>query len=154
MKLVDSKSKKLSMQEIIIHASERDKDNAPMPLAGIIMSIMEELRLPNSEARQFGNTLFISHFSADKKMCIMRALNMDTPRNFINNGELYTRHLIKMGTVYFYTIYTNESFGLPFRQIEKHKLGRVLTGKTVYGDFETHVLLNTPKNKEQQDAAA
>ena len=136
------------MQEIITRVAASQQETAPMPLAGTLISIIKELELPRSEAVQFGNTVFITHYSEDGKSAVMRALNIDSAANYMKNGELYTRRLIKQGVRYFMTIYKTESFGIPFKLIEKNHLGQVLSGKTVYGDFETHVLLNAPKGKK------
>ena len=152
MELVNSKKKQLPMQEIITRVAVAQQEKAPMPLAGTLVSIVKELELENSEAVQFGNTVFISHYDKSGKACVMRALNIDTAVNYMKNGELYTRHLMKKGVRYFMTVYETESFGLPFKLIEKNHLGQVLTGKTVYGDYETHVLLNAPKGKNNAQA--
>ena len=154
MKLIDSKKKKLTMQEVITQTLVNQKDELPMPLEGALISIVKELEMPNSEAIQFGNTVFISHYDNTGKACVMRALNVDTGTNLLKSGELYVRHLMKQGVKYFMTVYNTESFGIMFKTIERKHVGQVLYGKTVYGDYEAHVLLNTPQTKEQRNAEA
>lgn len=154
METVNSKKQKLQIQDIIMSAVKRDHpDLKGVNLAGALIAITEELKLPNSEAIQFGNTLFITHFNKERNAGVMRALNMDTAPNYIKNGELYTRYLIQKGIKYFMTTYNTESFGIPFRQIEKNHLGQVLTLKTKNG-WQTHVLLTIPKNKAKRNAEA
>ena len=154
MKIIDSKKKKLTMQEVITQVLVNQKDDTPVPLAGALISIVKELEIPNSEAIQFGNTVFISHYDNSGKACVMRALNADTGVNFLNNCEMYMRHLLSQGTVYFMTTYHQESFNVIWKRIEQKHYGKCLYGKTVYGDYEAHVLLNTPQNKEQRNAEA
>lgn len=152
MELVNSKNKKLPMQEIITRVAIDQQNSAPMPLAGTLVSIVKELEMENSEAIQFGNTVFISHFDSTGKAAVMRALNADTGANLIDNCELYGRHMIQRGARYLITVYNTESFGAIFKRIEQKHLGQVLYGKTVYGDFEAHILLNAPNKKGKGNA--
>jgi hypothetical protein len=106
--------------------------------------LVEELKMENSEAIQFGNTVFITHYSPESPTCFMYALNVDTAKNFVNNGEMYVRRLINNGYKGFMTSYKTESFGLPFKQIEKNRLGQVHNYKQ--GDrFVTAVMFSHPK---------
>ena len=130
METVDSKKQKLSLQEVIVrslHAQEKQLDR---PVDQALLLITQEVDMPGAEAIQFGNTVFISHYAKESPLCAMYALNVDTAKNYIHNGELYVRHLMKRGIQGFVTSYQTESFGVPFRQIQKNKLGIVETVKT------------------------
>lgn len=129
METVDSKKQKLSLQEIMIRSLYAQKDKLSVPIDQAMLSLIAELQMPNSEAIQFGNTVFITHYSPDSPTCVMYALNVDSAKNYISNGEMYVRHLMKNGMNGFVTSYDTESFGVPFKQIEKNKLGIVETWK-------------------------
>lgn len=150
MQVFDSKKKKLGMQEILVRAMENQKESLGVPLEHALLQIVAELQMEGSEAIQFGNTLFVTHYAPESKTCVMYALNVDTARNYINNGELYVRRLIKKGIKGFVTSYTTESFGVPFKQIEKNKLGVVETRKK-NGKFMTVVQFNKPRNQGQKN---
>jgi hypothetical protein len=115
--------------------------------------LIEELQMQGSEAIQFGNTVFISHYSQESPTCFMYALNVDTAKNYMHNGELYTRYLMKKGMNGFMTSYTNESFGIPFKQIERNNLGTVHSWKQGKR-FVTAVMFNKQRSKKQEEQNA
>ena len=153
METIDSKKKKLSLQEVMIRSVHDQRKNYDMPVDQALMMLMSELQMKGAEAIQFGNTVFISHYAPESKTCFMYALNVDTAKNYINNGELYTRHLIQRGMTGFMTSYTTESFGVPFKQIERNRLGQVHTWKQGKR-FVTAVMFNKKKQKEQEEQNA
>lgn len=144
METVDSKKNQLTMQEVMIRSIHAQKDQFEVPLDQAFMLLVEELKMENSEAIQFGNTVFVTHYSPESPTCFMYALNIDTAKNFVNNGEMYVRRLINKGMKGFMTSYTTESFGLPFKQIKKNRLGEVHSYKQGKR-FVTAVLFNQSK---------
>ena len=153
MNTVDSTKNKLSLQEIMIRSIYDQKDSLTMPIEQALLMLVEELKMPGSEAIQFGNTVFISHYSQESPTCFMYALNVDTAKNYIKNGELYTRYLMKRGMKGFMTSFTQESFGVPFKQIERNNLGTVHSYKQG-NRFVTAVLFNKQRNKQQEEQNA
>jgi len=149
MEVIDSKKKKLSLQEVMIRAIYAQKKDLKVPPEQALISTVAELQMPGSEAIQFGNTVFITHYSAESPLCAMYALNIDTARNYINNGEMYVRYLIKRGIGGFATTYKTESFGIPFKQIERNRLGIVATEKTKDKSFITVVQFNKTKKAKE-----
>ncbi len=129
MKTIDSKKQKLSLQEVMTRAVYEQRDQFTVPVEQALLMLVGELQMENAEAIQFGNTVFITHYSPESPTCFMYALNVDTAKNYIANGELYVRHLMKKGIKSFMTSFTTESFGIPFKQIEKNKLGTVSSWK-------------------------
>jgi hypothetical protein len=123
METVDSKKQQLTLQEVIIRAVYNYKDKLDMPVEQALLLIMEELRMKNSEAIQFGNTVFVTHYTPDKGAAVMRTLNVDTIQNVLKNGELYIRHILQYGVEELVTTYTQKSFEAFFREIEKRKIG-------------------------------
>lgn len=150
METFDSKKKKLTLQEVMIRALHNQLNTLTVPFDQALMQMMAELQMPNTEALQLGNTLFITHYSPQSPVCAMYALNVDTAKNYVDNGELYVRHLIKRGITGFVTSYKQESFGVPFKQIERNNLGIVDTTKTKGGNFMTIVKFTNTKQQEDQ----
>ena len=150
METVDSKKQKLSLQEILVRALYGQQKQLDRPVEQAMLLIVEELKMPNSEAIQFGNTVFISHYASESPLYAMYALNVDTAKNYINNGEMYVRHLMKRGIQGFVTSYQTESFGIPFKQIQKNKLGIVETVKTGKR-FTTVVKLTASKPRDPEN---
>ena len=116
--MIDSRKKKLSISEIInqVAYSEPTKD---VPPYAVILSIIKEGSLPNTEVKQYGNTVFVTHFSEDRDLAIGRALNFDVANNFVNNGEKYMRDLVKNGTTKFVTQFEQKSFARAFMALNK-----------------------------------
>lgn len=135
------------MQDVILYSLDNMRDKLPVPMEQAILLIVEEAKLPNTEMMLLGNTVFISHFSDDGKQAVMRAFNVDNAKNYINNGERFTRYMIQRGVESFVTQYDVESYGIPMKQIQKNKLGTVTFDKTKKGTFLALVQLNKPRNK-------
>lgn len=137
------------MQEVMIRSLHAQKDQLTVPMDQALLMLVEELKMDNTEAIQFGNTVFVTHYSPESPTCFMYALNVDTAKNYINNGEMYVRRLIKNGLKGFMTSYQTESFGIPFKQIEKNRLGQVHSYKQG-NRFVTAVLFNQ-SNRAQEN---
>ena len=147
---VDSKQKKLTMQEVMVRAMYLLKDRITAPVDQALLLLLEELQLPNSEAIQFGNTVFITHYAPESATCVMYALNVDTARNMVKNGELYVRRLINKGIKGFVTSSDTEAFSVMMKQIERQHAGTIQTWK--HGNkFMTAVMLN-PTQPAQRNA--
>ena len=88
--LVDSSQQKLSMQEIIKIAAQNTKEEyTPEQVMG---SIYKELTMPQSLIIQIGNTIFLVHRQeSDPTIGVMRALNADTPQNYLSNSEEFAK---------------------------------------------------------------
>lgn len=123
MEVIDSKQKQLTLQEVIVHAVHNYKDQMDIPVANALLLIMEELKLPNSEAIQFGNSVFITHYNKGKTAAVMRVLNVDTAKNMLANIEPYIRRLLQLGVEELVTTYTQKSFEMFLREVEKRKIG-------------------------------
>jgi hypothetical protein len=102
---IDSTKKLLSPPEIMMEFLRRyDTGEYPMQVAMVAMA--EELNMDDAEAIQFGNTAFISHYSDEDPLVYMRALNVDTAPNFVDNIENYVSYVYRRGIK---TIVTNYS---------------------------------------------
>jgi len=63
MEVIDSKKKKLSLQEVMIRAIYAQKKDLKVPPEQALISTVAELQMPGSEAIQFGNTVFLDGLS-------------------------------------------------------------------------------------------
>ena len=118
---VDSKKDQLSISEIITQAAYNNPVEGDPPYAAIL-SIVKEGTMPNTEVRQYGNTVFITHFSEDRDLAIGRALNIDTAKNFIPNGESYFRDLVREGTKKFVAQFNQKSFATAFMAFKRNPI--------------------------------
>lgn len=117
MALVNSKTKKLEIAEIIVQSLAREAKAGTLPkgvpVQAAILSITAEMSMDNTEPIQIGNTVFISHFSKDRKEVAMRALNMDVAENYIQNAVEYGDWLQDQGVERF----TTDFYGEDIRQL-------------------------------------
>lgn len=87
--LVDSKQRKLGMQEIINIALEETKNDMHEKKA--LLLIAKEVTLPSAIVVQKGNTLFVCHKTENPRLGLFRALNADTPQNYLQNSVEFTK---------------------------------------------------------------
>ena len=142
MSQVDSNEKQLSTPEIITLVAA---ENTAVPLAAALMAIVKEGTMPNTEVKQYGNTVFITHFSKDRDLAIGRALNKDTARNFIDNGAEYFTDLVQNGTRKFVAQFKQKSFALAFKALEKRPITteqRLWIFDTVDGKTQVRIIFD------------
>lgn len=139
--MVSSQEQLLSIPEILQTSIEEQKipKNMVMPS---MLALVKEATMPDTDVRQFGNTVFISHFKEKNGLKVVygRALNADTAENFLKNGEEYFEYLIDEGVNYFITQYVDPRFQTIFRYIQRPDVqarvggtARVETRKTKNG---------------------
>lgn len=140
-KVVDSKKTQLTMQDIIVRRVYDEKDKLPMPPDQMIVLIVKELEMPNSEAVTLGNTVFLSHYTPDGTGAFVRMLNVDTAKNLENNGESFLRHLKNRGVQTFVSQYDYKGYTKLFARLQKRHLGDVITKNVDDGSYVTCVTL-------------
>ena len=84
---IDSKKQKLDSGQIIGIFLENNKQ--PHPPEVMMPAILSELSQPNTEVKQFGNTLFELHKGKDGQG-FFKAFNADTGPNFVENSKLFS----------------------------------------------------------------
>lgn len=94
MEAVDSKKKQLQLYEIVQGALEHDGygDHSKEELSAALMSIVQEMNMPDAVIRQFGNSLGIIHMNDGNAM--FRILNMDTAQNFLQNAVDFFKYMM------------------------------------------------------------
>lgn len=148
---VDSKKEQLSIPEIITQAVYNTPVEGVPPYAAVL-AIVKEGTLPDTEVKQYGNTVFITHFSGDKDLAVGRALNIDTANNFIYNGEDYFRDLVKGGTTKFVAQFDQVSFARAFMMLKKKPITsdmKMWMVKTPSGKVQVRIALDGKLNEER-----
>jgi hypothetical protein len=149
---VDSKKDKLSIPEIITQAVYNEPTEGVPPYAAIL-SIVKEGSMPNTEVKEYGNTVFITHFSEDRDLAVGRALNIDTAKNFIINGEEYFRDLVRGNTKKFVAQFDQKSFATAFMAFKRKPITtemKMWIGETPKGQTQVRIALDGELIKERK----
>ena len=110
-KQVDSKKKILNVQEIVQHTLDYQQFSNPYAknTAVSYLAILTEMSQPNTDVKQFGNTIFITHIKEDN--AFFKAFNADTPENFVDNSIDYGDYAAEeLGLRTLVTTYKGEIF--------------------------------------------
>jgi hypothetical protein len=101
MAITNSKNKQLEISEVIAAALgdlyQRRMLPDGIPLYAAIAATIAEGTRPNVEVTQLGNTVFFAYYSEDRKEVYIKALNVDTARNYLENSIQYTKQLNESG---------------------------------------------------------
>jgi hypothetical protein len=141
---VDSKKEQLSIPEIITQAVYNTPEKDVPPYA-VILSIIKEGTMPNCEVKQYGNTVFITHFSEDRDLAVNRALSVDSAKNFLTNGEEYFRDLVRGGTKKYVAQFDRDSYATAFMAFKRNPITtdmKMWIGKTSTGQTQVRIALD------------
>lgn len=138
---IDSKEKTLTFSEII-GQSIAGSGLKGMDLAKAILLTMEELKMETARAINVKNTVFLGHYTPDKKTAYLKIFNVDTFKNFLGNLEVFLRDAIENGTDMFVYRYENNSADAVFNHLRKKNIATVETNKTTDGQPIAIVLLD------------
>ena len=138
MAQVDSNERQMSIPEIVTNVAAT-QGKSGLPIQTILMAFVREGSMPNTEVKQYGNTVFITHFSKDKDLAVGRALNMDTAKNFVFNGTEYLRDLVRGGTRKFIAQFEQRSYATAFAALKRRP---ITTKQRIW-------IVDTPKGKTQ-----
>lgn len=119
--VIDSKTRELAPPEIILESLKgSDLDGLTPQVAAI--AITKELSMPEVDAVQFGNTVFIGHRGKGENKDLMwgRALNVDTAQNFVANGLQYLGHLQEIGVRRYVADYDGDELDNVFRMWKRY----------------------------------
>jgi len=117
MKPVDSKQKMVSLTELIISSNEAQQTNYT-PQQAVLMAVAE-MSMPINKHMRFGNTLFIIN-KGEGRNSYMSAMNVDTPRNFVENVKKFIDSAYLLGFDNLVTIFKQEELIQVFRIIAKN----------------------------------
>jgi hypothetical protein len=118
--MIDSKHQQLSSEEIVNIAAQNT--GSPYSPEQVQAAIASELRTPETVCLREGNTLFIVHRSKkNPDIAVFRALNADTPENYLQSSVVFTETMKSMGFRAMITSFYDESLLNIFRYIGKDK---------------------------------
>lgn len=115
--LVDSKQQMLNSEDLLRIAAANQQDN--LPDSAVIKSIKAELKTPGTLPLRFGNTIFIVH-KGRKRTGFFRALNADTPRNYLANSVRFSKEIYDIGFDFLVTQYQDSSINNIFKYISRN----------------------------------
>jgi hypothetical protein len=116
-KMIDSNKQKLDFAEIAMIALENTRSKYPVKAA--LPAILTEANQPNTDVKQMGNTVFILHEGEDGQ-AVFKALNADTPRNFLQNSRKYVVYAKnELGMDVLVTEFTDPAISTLFHAIAK-----------------------------------
>ena len=150
---VDSKREQLSIPEIIAQAVYNTPSRDLSPETAI-MAIIREGAMPNTTVKNYGNTVFITHFSKDQDLAVGRALNIDAASNFVANGEAYFRDLVRGGTRKFVAQFDQPSFARAFMALKRKPITtemKIWMVKTPKGQVQVRIALDGDLTEERKE---
>lgn len=110
-----------------------------LPMQVALIALAKEGTLPSFNAYQAGNTVFVGHRSKkNERLFVGRAINIDTPNNFIENGLKYFIYLTEIGVRDYVTFTTNKSFVSAFKLFER-------------GNYRDKISVETHPSKKSPD---
>lgn len=117
MQAVDSKQRKLTLTEIVQISGYQQ--GAEYDLRQLMLRIVAELSLPETQHMIFGNTLFIIN-KGEGRNGYMRALNADTGQNFLESSKRFADAAYMLGYDNLYTEFEEPSFIQIFQIISRN----------------------------------
>lgn len=152
-KTIDSRQKKLTLSEIILHAVQRASEAGELPpgvnVMAAVTAITAEASMPNTDVKQVGNTVFVSHFSKDKLEVASRGFNMDSAQNFVANTFEYTEGLANSGVKKMTVDFKGESIKQMLTMVAKIPTAAKYWGmqifKTTNGGYRAYINLRRVK---------
>ena len=149
--VVDSKKKQLSFQEVMMYRvkDEDEKKQLPHSAEVVLLTLIEELKMPSCEAILFGNTFFIYHVNKGRTGAVVRMLNVDTATNLIDNSVKFARHMQKEGIEHFMSTYEYKGYTKLFDMMQKKKLGTAVTKRIGDKGYVTCVTVAKGLGKKQ-----
>jgi hypothetical protein len=118
--MIDSKHQQLSSEEIVNIATQNT--GSPYSPEQVQAAVATELRQEDTVCLREGNTLFVVHRSEkNPDIAVFRALNADTPENYLQSSVVFTETMNSMGFHAMVTTFYDDSLLNIFRYIGKDK---------------------------------
>jgi hypothetical protein len=147
--VVDSNKKVLSTPTILVEGAKNSGVNYPPKI--ILDRLRVELALPNTWKMRHGNTIFIVHKTKVPGYGYFRALNVDTPQNYLASSRIFIDAAYKVGFNFLVTQFEDHSLLNIFKLIAKNPvrpdMGYVAK-RTNTGGYEVVVQLGTPRKEK------
>lgn len=150
MDMVDSKQRQLTSEQIIEIAAANTKVGRPMKQVKEMLTV--EFSMPNVWKMRQGNTVFIVHKTKYPAYGYFRALNADTPRNFVENGRIFADAAYKVGFDVVVTQFTDSSLIGIFKVISRNPVREGMgyaVQKTDDGGYQVTLKLGAARGSEE-----
>lgn len=118
MQMVDSKTQKLTSEQIIEIAARNTKVDRPLDQVKEMLTV--EFKMPNTWKMQEGNTIFVCHKTKYPGAGFFRALNADTAVNFLQNSRVFADAAYKVGFDVLVTQFNDTSLLGVFKMISRN----------------------------------
>jgi len=118
MQMIDSRTQKLSGEQIIEVAARNTKVDRPIEQVKEMLTI--EFKMPNTWKMREGNTIFICHITQQAGYGYFRALNADTAQNFLQNSRVFADAAYKVGFDVLVTQFQDSSLLGLFKMISRN----------------------------------
>jgi hypothetical protein len=115
--MVDSQQEELDIQTIVSIALKETDSGYPFDQA--YPAILKELTMPECILLRYGNTLYIVH-RTDPRTGFFRALNADTPQNYLESGFAFVETTYNAGFDTLVTEFKGSSILNIFRAVSKN----------------------------------
>jgi hypothetical protein len=148
--LVDSKTKMLKPQEIILEASQHTEDeHSPEQVYAALVS---ESHMKDAILMRQGNTLFVVH-KGEKRIASFRALNADTANNYLQNSVTFTKAMYMAGFDVMVSHFTSPALLKIFKYVSKNPPQEGMgfqANRLKDGSYQVVVQLGKPRKGEMQ----
>ena len=148
---IDSKQQELTDSQIITTAALETKSSYS---ADVVLGMFDkEMRMPNSIAIRYGNTIFVVHQGrTNKRHGTFRALNADTAKNYVESSKRFVIEAYQAGYDVLVTEFFDQSILNIFRIISKDPpnpdMGYRATQKP-NGEYRVVLQLGTPRGEKK-----
>ena len=157
MQSIDSNKQILTFPDILgraIAGSGVDKTEFQTAM----LLTLKELEMPSAEAINIKNTVFLGHFTPDRKTAYLKIFNVDTFKNFLGNLEIYLRDALQHGTDMFVYQYESHSADAVFNHLRKKGIATIETHKNKDDQMLAVVILDpalvqNPETKQPKKPA-
>lgn len=124
MQTIDSTTKKLPLPELVMVAAEQF-DLGDTPIEAATLALVKEMNMPRADVTQVGNTIYVAHFGkgVSKHKIFLRAINLDTGRNFVKNSMKYIQYLQKKKVTHVSLEFEGDVYLSFFKMLQKWALG-------------------------------
>jgi len=145
MEVVDSKKQKLDPPAIILKSAKM-QDTQGLNNTQLLGAVGAQMSLPNSSTVQVGNTVFLTFFGKTpetNKKAVGRAFNVDTGKNFINNGFQFFQSLQRQGVTHYSTQFKGHVFLNAFKIFQRRAAKqdtKIYIGKTQDEQYNVYIL--------------
>lgn len=115
---IDSEKELLAPPQIMLQFAHQYAGE--YPVQAVLAGLAEELNMDDAESIQFGNTVFITHHSTEEKGTVfMRAMNVDTAANFVDNTENYVVYAYGRGIKTIATLYDDPTISSVIKAVKR-----------------------------------